>query len=133
MSSCQIIHDERYLLYLKLSSAIINASSIFAGSIVPLLIGQSICPISIHLRLLSARSPFFARLLVDWSDSDKETVLLPEVTPDVFEQFLGWLYTDHLDLRRKNGEWGQLCRLWVMAEEFEVRCSRSVLLVSLVD
>jgi hypothetical protein len=94
---------------------------VFAGSIVRLLVGKSVCPLSVHFRLLRARSPFFECLLADWSDSDDEPVRLPDAEAEVFDQFLGWLYTDCIDVRRKKGEWLSLCKLWVLAETFKVR------------
>jgi hypothetical protein len=49
---------------------------------------------------------------------------------DTFEQFLGWLYTDCIDLRRQNGEWMSLCKLWVLAEKLQVRPQVSIAVMS---
>lgn len=74
-----------------------------------------------HFRLLRARSPYFQQLLLNWSDNLEEPTHLPDTNPEDFDQFLSWLYTDHIDLRGTNGDWLSLCRVWVMAEKYQVQ------------
>ena len=86
-----------------------------------LIVGEAVCPVAVHLRLLRARLPYFHRLLEDWSQSDDELVLLPAEDPNIFDQLLAWIYTDNFFLQRQHEEWLSLCKLWLLTERYQVR------------
>lgn len=45
---------------------------------------------------------------------------LPEDDPDTFANFLSWMYTTYVSLDDQSN-WTDLCKLWVMADKYQVR------------
>lgn len=63
------------------------------GRVATILVGKEKMRCSIHERLLSARSPFFARTISEAPrDQDFLEIHLDNVDPKLFEMVLRWLY-----------------------------------------
>lgn len=68
----------------------------FASStVIAVLVGPNKITYRLHKDLLCAQSPFFERCLKsNFLEKGKEEVELPEDLPEVFEQFIHWIYRD---------------------------------------
>ncbi|KAK3715689.1 hypothetical protein LTR37_006914 [Vermiconidia calcicola] len=54
----------------------------------------------VHKNLVCDNSSFFrAACNGDWKETKEKVVRLPEVDPDIFANYLGWIYTGELDVR----------------------------------
>jgi hypothetical protein len=84
-----------YLLPLESAKCIRPA---FADTI-QVLVGTSESPFTVHESVISAKSPFFrAALQNEWTEAEDKKVRLPDATPEVFESYLHWVYTNEVDL-----------------------------------
>jgi hypothetical protein len=77
----------------------------------------------VHKALLRSRSPYFNRIIKRHC-GETTRLILNDVDVDTFFYFLSWLYTNSIPLL-KTAEWLGLCRLWLLAERFEVRSGRT--------
>jgi len=63
------------------------------------LIGPDQTRFSVHKDVLCQRSSFFnAAFSGDWKEKNERKIALPDDNEELFSKFLGWAYTDDLDL-----------------------------------
>jgi hypothetical protein len=86
-------------------------------------VGKAKNEIHVHKRLLQSRSPYFKQLLASRCNG-ANTLVLDDVDADTFSRFLSWLYADSF-IVPKDDEWIGLCKLWILAERFQV-CERTL-------
>jgi hypothetical protein len=83
-------------------------------------VGKTKREIHVHRELLRSRSPYFKRVIPRPHGTAITKFSLPDVDADVFCRFLSWLYANCFTLS-EDDEWMSLCKLWLLAQRFEVR------------
>jgi hypothetical protein len=72
----------------------------------------------VHRRLLRSRSPYFNSILTR-RDDKTTTIALYDIDAEIFCSFLSWLYANKCTVPEED-DWMGLCKLWLMAERFQV-------------
>jgi hypothetical protein len=93
--------------------------SVFTGGMVAIKLRKLEREIYVHKKLLQSRSPYFAHVLTG-CHAETTTIAVNEVDANTFCQFLSWLYSNRF-ITPEEDEWMGLCRLWLLAEKFQVR------------
>jgi hypothetical protein len=95
-----------------------------------IIVGPLEIPFNVHLGLICDCSPYFNKLFKDrYTVVKTEPIRLPDDNPDTFAEFLCWAYRGVIfqsqpsssSLFTSSPLWIDLCRLWVLADKFEVR------------
>ncbi|KAF2865506.1 hypothetical protein BDV95DRAFT_586540 [Massariosphaeria phaeospora] len=82
-----------------------------------------------HLLLLCYHSAFFANAVDgSWTKSvegsciksGSRLITLKDADPQTFSQLLSWMYTGKISLRTEKNRRLELCRLWIMADKYQV-------------
>jgi hypothetical protein len=72
----------------------------------------------VHRELLRSRSPYFDNILAG-RNLETSTITLLDVEVDIFYTFLSCLYADCF-VPPQHDQWLNLCKLWLLAERFQV-------------
>ncbi|OMP88204.1 hypothetical protein BK809_0002961 [Diplodia seriata] len=80
-------------------------STTFKSGIIEVVVGKSQQKYDIHKDLLCSSSPFFRKACNgNWKEARERRVELPEDTPECFDVYVQWLYSDQLLVKHKDKE-----------------------------
>ncbi|KAI9706146.1 MAG: hypothetical protein M1812_008255 [Candelaria pacifica] len=87
-------------------------------TVVTIKVGPDAEPFNVHKELLCLYSSYFRGALRGcFSEAQKNTVVLPEDTVEVFRSFFCWLYTGQLRSDERNMKPSELARIYVFADK----------------
>ncbi|KAL1642370.1 hypothetical protein SLS58_005444 [Diplodia intermedia] len=80
-------------------------STTFKSGIIEIVVGKKQQKYDIHKDLLCSSSPFFRKACNgNWKEARERRVELPEDTPECFDVYVQWLYSDQLFLKHEDEE-----------------------------
>ncbi|KAH8820631.1 hypothetical protein F5884DRAFT_56879 [Xylogone sp. PMI_703] len=94
---------------------------VLSGGVISLNVGAAETSFDVHIELLCDCSPYFDELLKNrYSETALAPVNLPDYEPDIFVEFLNWLYLGQIFQGEVQPTLLKFLQLWVMAEKFQM-------------
>ncbi|RDW81041.1 uncharacterized protein DSM5745_04598 [Aspergillus mulundensis] len=105
-----------------------------SGGIVNLTVGHSETPFDVHIELLCDRSPYFDKLLENrYTESPNGELVFSNDDPDVFADFVSWVYCGNISTGLKSSRRLHFFQLWTLAERFQVAELQELALVRIKE